>query len=224
MSYLKSITSFVSLICFLLFLTTSSAKADVFVWKDPEFNIDLVYPDDWRVQFNAHPDLKLHILAPQGRDFAACKVNVKRDARYKVYPIKYTTRINSIVFNAENIREHFVEEDYPSVIARNDFAAIGKADAVYAEVRYVGRQQGVSVPMQALVFATLYGDMNFVFECEAAAQNWAYWKPIFMNIAKSVDFPLAQDMLPHGRYPHDFLNEGDILLSTDNAKTGTLRY
>lgn len=200
------------------------AKAEVFVWQDAEFAVQFVYPDDWRPQFNPHPDVKLHVLAPQGRDFAACKISLKKDMRYVMYPSRYTTRINSIVFDVNGIKEHFVERDNVSVIYRNDFSAIGKADAVYADIRYVGRQNGVPVPMQVMMFATLFGDMNFVFECEAAAQNWVYWRPIFINMAQSVDFPISDQPMPYRQYQYDFVNEGDILLSTDNAQTGTLRY
>lgn len=200
------------------------AKAEVFLWKDPQFEIDFVYPDLWREQFNGNPDTRLHILAPQGRDFAACKIHAKEDKRYMMYPVRYTQRVNSIVFSADNLRQVLIEKDNLSLLSRDDYAALGKADAVYAEFRHVARPGPAPIPMQGLLFATLYGDMHLVFECEAAARNWTYWQPIFLNMAKSVDFPIWQDIHPHGLYPYNFTEEGDILLSTDNAQTGTIKY
>jgi len=222
---MKYIYTIFSMLVFGLYAVAHApAKAEVFVWQDPEFNINFVYPDLWREQFNAHPDVKLHVMAPQGRDYAACKITAKQDKRFMMYPVRYTQRVNSIVFSADNLRQHYIEKEHLSLIRREDSVALGKADAVYAEVRFVGKYGPRAIPMQSLAFATLYGDMYLVFECEAAAQNWPYWHPIFMNMAKSIDFPLWQDMNAHGFYPYDFMNEGDILLSTDNAKTGTLRY
>lgn len=200
------------------------AHAEVFVWKNAEFGIDFVFPDLWREQLNGNPDILLDILAPQGRDMARCKISAKEDKRYIMYPQKYNKRVNSIVFDMVGVRDHYIEKDTVSVLKRDDYAAIGKADAVYAEVLFVDHSRAMPVQMQSFMFATLYGDMNFVFECEAVAQNFEYWRPVFINMAKSVDFPLWQDIHPHGLYPYNFTEEGDILLSTDNAKTGTMKY
>ena len=209
---------------FLSFAALQSAKAEVFVWKDAEFEISFVYPDLWREQLNGNPDVRLDILAPQAQDLARCKIFAKEDKRYMMYPQKYNRRINSIVYNMEGVRQHYIEKDTLSVITRDDFAGIGRADAVFAEVRFIDRSRAAAIPMQGLMFATLNGDMNFVIECEAAARNFEYWRPIFLNMVKSVDFPLWQDIHPHGLYPYNITEEGDILLSTDNAKTGTLKY
>lgn len=208
----------------LAFTVQKSANAEVFVWKDDEFEIDLVYPDLWREQLNGNPDVRIEILAPQAQDLARCKVYAKEDKRYMMYPQKYNKRVNSIVFDMDGVRQHYIEKDTLSVIKRDDYAGIGKADAVFAEVRFVDHSRPVAIPMQGIMFATLYGDLNFVFECEAVAKNFEYWRPVFMNMAKSIDFPLWQDVHPHGLYPYNITEEGDILLSTDNAKTGTLKY
>ena len=201
------------------------AEAEVFVWDDPEYNISIVFPDDWRVQQNLNTDVRLHILAPQGRDYAACTITAKRDGRFAMYPDRYTQRINSIVFNTIGLVEHLnlTERDDVRLVHRSDYAGFGKASAVYAEAEYTKDLVLNHFPMRSLMFATLYGDMYFVFECEAASRNWPYWEPVFLNIAKSVDFPLRQHSTPNGFY-RDFHNDGGILLNVDNGKTGTVAY
>ena len=62
------------------------AKAEVYVWEDPKFDITLTFPHDWIRQAQEGPDLRLHILAPQGADHAACRVFANQDNRFLYVP------------------------------------------------------------------------------------------------------------------------------------------
>jgi hypothetical protein len=208
----------------LLAFSSNKANAEVFAWKDTAFDVSFVYPDEWRPQFNAHPDVKLHILAPQGRDFAACFIKLKEDGRYTMYPDAYIPRVNSIVFNTKALYDHYIEKDKVNIIYRSDYASLGRAHAVYAEADFVQKAGlGQELPMRSLLFATQSGKMNFVFECEAARANWDYWKTVFINMVRSVDFPVNQMSTANGYYRY-FQDDGSVLMSTDNARTGSVEY
>ncbi len=200
-----------------------SAQAEVFYWKDPEFKIDFVFPHEWRIQHDKNTDVRIRVLAPQGQDYASCKISAKRDGRYAMYPDRYVQRVNSVVFDVKGLMQYWIEHDNVRMIHRSDYASIGKSHAVYAEARYT-RNFGIrNLPMRGMVLATLYGDMNLVFDCEAAERNWNYWVPEFMSMARTVNFPLNQRSTPNGWYRR-FQEDGEIYMSTDNARTGTITY
>lgn len=202
-----------------------SAKAEVFVWDDPEYDISMTFPHGWRVQHNVNTDVRIHILAPQGRDYAACTVTARRDGRFAMYPDRYIQRVNSIVFDTKGLVEHLnlTERGNVKLIHRTDDAGFGRAPAVYAEADYTKDLSIKGFRMRSMMFATLQGDKYMVFECEAAVRNWPYWVPVFLNIAKSVDFPTRQPSVPNGGYRR-FQDDGSIMLSVDNNKNGTIAY
>lgn len=199
------------------------AQAEVFFWRDPVFKIGFVFPDDWRVQTNGDPDVRIEILAPQGQDFATCRIRAKDDGRFSMYPDIYNQRVNSVVFDVAGLYQHWVDYDNVRMIHRSDYAALGKASAVYAEATYTRDIPVRGLPMRSFVLATLYGHLNVMFECEAAAVNWGYWVPQFMNMARTVDFPLNQHNTLNGWYRR-YQDDGYIVMPSDNARTGTVTY
>ena len=74
------------LLAALVLFVSPPAHAEVFVWKDPSYGIKVTFPDNWMRQANLDDDLRLHILAPQGMDHAACRLYANHDGLFMDAP------------------------------------------------------------------------------------------------------------------------------------------
>ena len=75
------------ILAFALF-TPLTAQADYYVWKDAHSDIKLTYPDTWAQTSPYEPDTIVRVEAP-GTDMAECKIRVREDRRFLVYPQRY---------------------------------------------------------------------------------------------------------------------------------------
>ena len=60
-----------------LFSTILPAYAEVFVWKDPVYDIKVTFPDNWVRQGNFDDDLRLSILAPATRRVSGARFKLR---------------------------------------------------------------------------------------------------------------------------------------------------
>ncbi|HPF79130.1 MAG TPA: hypothetical protein PLF01_07555, partial [Alphaproteobacteria bacterium] len=73
----------------LLVLFPSAAKADYFLWQDPESGLTMTFPDTWKEQNNRAPDDVLTISGPSAGGDPVCTIKVSDDRRYMIYPPEY---------------------------------------------------------------------------------------------------------------------------------------
>jgi len=190
----------------LLFLfPVAAAKADVYVWKDPESGMTMSYPDTWQKVSNQDPDTVITVLAPTASDEAMCKVRVSPDARYVIFPPRYSSAVQKVAYSSDFWKEYLYGQ-YTDVMIHQvkDQAGLGRGFASYMLSTYT--TQGEDAALKTSIgFATLYYDNAYVLECSALAGAFENWLGMFQSIAKSVDFEKAHHELVIGNF-EDFLN------------------
>ena len=213
------------LIGLMFFSIASSAQAEVFVWEDPKFDITLTYPDDWMYQKTEKTQARLHIIAPQGQDEAACRVMASNDNRFLYVPPQGAVQVAQFVQDENALKGIFANHlHYNDVrlVKYVDLASLGKGPATMAVAQYyksVGEQQ---VPMQSIVFGGYVQGLETIFQCESAANSWDKWQTVFMNIAATLDFPVRTAALKNGYY-RDFIADGYVYFPMGNQQ-GIAQY
>ena len=180
-----------ALICF-LFLGSFPAKAEVFVWTDPEFGITLSFPETWMRQAQAPGDLKLHILAPQGMDLAACRVFASDDGRFLYVPPRGQYQVSQLLQDSKTLSSLLQNRlGYSNVklVGYQDIGGLGKGPATVAVAEYNKNWNGKDYAMKSIQFGGYIDGIETMFHCEALSQAWGRWVPLFMNMVKSFDFP-----------------------------------
>ena len=92
----------------LIALVATSAKAEIFVWKDPQFDIKVTYPDNWMRQAQLDDDLRLFVLAPQGMDHAACRLYASHDGRFMDAPAYAGQEVSGFVFSPAQVQKEMI--------------------------------------------------------------------------------------------------------------------
>ncbi|HRQ61227.1 MAG TPA: hypothetical protein PLO23_06935 [Alphaproteobacteria bacterium] len=183
----------------LLALGASSAHADYFYVQDPVTDISLSYPDTWRRVYNQKTDDVMTIAAPGVENFASCRMRMRDEPRYKIYPAS---------FDGANARDLFTEEFWTEYLAEYPLARIdsiasdgglGRGAGSVLEATYISfddpRQQ-----KQAIITASLYNNKIYILDCAAKVEHFERHYPSFRNIAKSVGFAKQTHELPGGDY------------------------
>jgi hypothetical protein len=204
------------------------AAADVFTWKDPQFDITLTYPDDWMKQAKEGDDLRLHILAPQGQDHAACRVLARNDNRFLYVPPQGGIQVAQFVQDQQalkNVLANRLRYDDVRLIGYQSIAGLGKGPATVAIAQFYKQWNGQNLPMQSVVFGGYVQGFETVFQCEALASAWGRWLPLFMNMASTFDFPVKTARLKNGQY-RDFMADGFVYFPVGGSRRsqGTARY
>lgn len=204
----------------LLIATVAPARAEVFVWQDPTYDISVSFPDNWVRQANLDDDLRLQILAPQGMDHAACRLYVTDDGLFRDAPAKANMEVSNFVFDQEQIKQEIYARPDTDMVRLASYmtnAKLGRAAAVAAEVDFQKRWAGSVYPMHAMVMASQYHGKHIVMSCETLASSWARWDQVMKGIFKSVDMPSAWAIEPNGMYRR-FQDDGGVILMLNRAK------
>lgn len=191
-------------------VTAAPAMADVFVWQHHETGASVTFPDRWAVVGNQKSDDVLTIAAPGQRDFASCRMRIRDEGRFTIYPRKFDAALQRMHVSQDFWQQYFAEYDGTQIYRAYDGAGLGDATASRVEVGFI-TPGSPKMLKRGIVQAGLYDNKLYVFEC--SAENGAYlkWRPVFTEIFKSVDIgkpsqpPLAQT-LPlrvHGKRPVD---------------------
>lgn len=206
----------------LLALVTSSAKAEIFVWKDPTYDIKVTYPDNWMRQAQLDDDMRLFILAPQGMDHAACRLYASHDGRFMDAPAYAGPEVSGVVFTAAQVQKEMVMRPDTSgvqVVGYSNAASLGNGAAVMADVNFVKEWAGAKYPMHALVVASQYHGDHVLMSCETLASAWTSWESTMKAIFHSVSFPAAFAPEPNGLYRR-FQDDGGVILPLNRRKDG----
>ena len=214
-----------SILALILFLIAFPAQAEVFAWKDPEFDISLTYPDNWLYQQTDRNDARLYVLAPQGQDEAGCRVMASNDNRFLYVPPQGAVEVSRFVRDEATLKAIFSNHlHYNDVrlIGYQDVASLGKGPATMAIVQYYKPVGERLLPMQSIIFGGYQYGLETFFQCEALAESWPRWNPIFMNMAKTFDYPAKISPLPNGYY-RDFMADGFVYFPAGQNE-GVARY
>lgn len=200
----------------------TSARAEVFVWKDPQYDIKVTFPDNWMRQANLDDDLRLFILGPQGMDHAACRLYASHNGQFMDAPASAGQQVAAFVFDGNEIaREMYMRPDTSMVrlASYTPNGTLGRAAAAMAQVDFQKTWGGQQYPMRALVLATQYYGNHILMSCETLASAWPQWETTMKGIFKSVDFPSAFAAQPYGLY-RNFLHDGQIYLPLNRRGDG----
>ncbi len=189
-----------------ILLLPLSAKADVFVWEDPESGLTLSFPDTWSVLNNQAPDDILTVKAPSATDEAVCRVRIRPDARYVIFPPRYSSAVQKVAYSTE-FWQDYLRSQYTDIMLHRvrDQAGLshGYASYMFASFTTLGE---VADLKSAIGYATLYNDHAYILECSSLAGVFENWIGMFQSIGKSIDFKKAHHELATGNYD-DFINE-----------------
>jgi hypothetical protein len=198
----------------LLAFAPQCARAEIFVWQDPVYNMQVTFPDNWMRQAQLDDDLRLYILAPQGADHAACHLYVNHDGRFMDAPAYAGQQVSAYVFDGNEITSEFYnrpDTNNVSLASYSNGASLGSSAAVMAQANFQKSWNGGTVPMHAFVVASQYNGNHIFMTCEALAQAFPRWEALFRGIFKSVSFPPAFAIEPNGLYRR-FQDDGGVIL------------
>ena len=174
---------------FLLFVFISlPARAEVFVWSDPQFGMTMSFPDDWMRQTQTPDDMRLYIRAPQGQDHAACRVFANKDGRFLYVPASAQHEVSAFVQDtkaAQALLNGRLEYNNVRLVGYQNIGGLGKGPATVAVAQYTKDWNGKSYDMQSIQFGGYVNGIESAFHCEALQQSFARWHPLFMNMVKS---------------------------------------
>lgn len=202
-----------------------SANAEVFVWTDPTHDITVSFPDDWMRQAQTPDDLRLYVLAPQGKDHAACRIFASDDGRFLYVPPRGQHEVAQFVQDANTLQALLANRmGYGNVrlIGYQSLGGLGKGPATVAMAQYTKNWADKDYDMQSMQFGGYMNGLKTVFHCEALAQSWGRWQPIFLNMVKSFNFPAQYGPVAQGYY-RDFMADGNVFLPVGH-KQGLVKY
>lgn len=198
----------------------STARAEVFVIENQMARFSVSFPDTWQMINNQKPDDELTIAAPGENDFATCRVRVRDDRRYLVYPVAYSGEVQRTAFSKDFWMEYGNEFEDPYVASVTDNAGLGRGFASYADF-YFTTIIGPKMQKRGLAYASLYNDKLYITECSAEISAYEKWHNAFLGVIKSVNFTKTIHELPSG----DYRNFGkDKILIIQNARPIDVYY
>ena len=178
----------------------AAAHADYFKWQDAQSGVSVTYPDTWRMVQNKQPDDVLTIMAPSDRAHAACRVRVRDDMRYAIFPPRDYKAIQKTAYSSAFWNKYLQEYSNAELHDETDSAGLGLGWGSTVEAGYWSANPGPMMQREALLFGSMYDGHLYILECSAQAQTYPDWKKAFLGIASSVDFVKIYDTLLTGYY------------------------
>lgn len=201
-------------------LSASAARADIFLWQDPDFKYQISYPDTWYRQAPDTPATRLLVAAPHDR--ASCRVRAETDRRTMIYPKHLMKAAVNDQLNQAYWWEDVAQYDNAQLLDMYQSAGIGQGNATYVVAGYtIPDGAGNNVQMQTIMFSTLYGDMRYTVNCAAEAGKFIEWQPLFMSVMGSSTFDPHYMAYPHGLYWRDYSKDKQLILRQGGP--GTVR-
>ena len=121
----------------LLAAAPTAAKADVYVYTDPDYKYMFSVPDSWAMTTPRTPHTRVRFTGPVPDDLAYCEIAAQRDGRFQIYPKRHMgTAVNEnfdAAFWTDEVRRRF---DNPHILHVRYPAGIDKADSSMAQLAY----------------------------------------------------------------------------------------
>lgn len=195
-------------------MAISSASAEIFFVEDQNDRFTVAFPDSWKKIGNQKPDDKLTVVGPGENAFANCRVRVRSDRRYVIFPNKFGNAIQKVSFSKEFWNNYLGEYDDVSVEAFKDDAGLGRGHASVVEASY-DTAEGPLVRKRGIMFASLYYDQLYIVDCSTEASVYPKWRSELLGIVKSVDFEKMQFEKSSGHY-RDFQEDKPVEVAGPN--------
>lgn len=188
-------------------LAPLTAKAEVFVWGDADTKFTMSFPDRWRVVHNQKPDDQVTIIAP-GNDEAVCRMRVHGDRRFVIYPRYLDDEVQRTNVSREFWQSYINEFDGAVLHSVTDNAGLGLGNASWADVSFI-TDAGPRLQKHGIMFASIYNDKAYVFECAAAEEAFGKWQHQFLSVLKSVDMRKIRHEYVNGYY-RNFMGDAPL--------------
>lgn len=201
----------------------SAARADYFAWQDEKSGLTITFPDTWKMVSNAGPETILTISGPSETGRPVCRVDVRPDRRYTIFPARYGDAVQKVAVSRPFWENYLSQYDKYNLGAVHDGAGLGRWFASFALASYSRHFGEVMQSRKAIMFASLYRDELYVIECSALEHEYDRWELNFRGIIKSVDFEKAFHELPTGEYAN-FLDEAELYFWSQTGPEGTTAY
>jgi hypothetical protein len=182
----------------------AQAKADYFVWQDAKSGLSMSYPDTWGKISGRQPDDVFAIVAPKAEDDAVCRVRVRDDRRFVIYPPNMDKDVQKIAVSRDFWDSYLNEYKNVDLYGYTGGAGLGKGFGSFAVTGYDGSVIGPETHHRGIVVAALYAGKMYIIDCSAKASEFAKWQPQFLSIIGSVDFKKAHNELWTGHYRNFF--------------------
>ena len=189
----------------LYFLSILPAQADVFHWQDPVSKASMTVPDTWRQIHRQKPDDVVTFIAPGPSDYASCRLRVRQDRRFVIYPARFSDEVQRLHYAQEFWTDYLAMYEHVNVHKFHNDSGLGRGFASYVEASYV-TTAGPKMQKRAIIFAALYRDKAYIAECSAEAHAYHKWHYPFYSVVKSVDFRKSVHEFPSGHY-RNFSND-----------------
>lgn len=196
---------------FVLVVSVLPARADYFVWEDAKTGLSLSFPDSWDMTSNADPDDVITLMAPSDRGYASCRVRARDEGRYLIYPPRLSGALRDEVLNLDFWKSYLAEYDHIRIYDHYQDAGLGRGYASMVTATYNSAVPGPDMRRKALIFASLYHDKLFIFECSVKTAYYKDWAATFLSIAKSVDFKKTHHELWSGNY-YNFIDHNKVAI------------
>lgn len=199
-----------------LLLAFAPARADTFIWQDPQGDFSMSFPDTWRVQTPDNANTSLRIAGPIAEEKPVCSMQVSHDGRALIYPKRLVDEAVVEFLTEDFFRDQIAQYANAQMTAYYAPASMGgKGDATAA--RYVYNDNGT--PMYGIMFASLYGENLYLSSCASKLESYNRWAPVFASILGSVELKDKYHPFPTGYY-RDFLADPELALP--RVKPGTI--
>jgi len=188
------------------------ARADVFVWQNPDKNVSISFPDRWGIVSNHEPDEVLRIAAPVKLgevENPQCRVRVNDDHRFKSYSVAHWDHIQRAAFSRDFWNDYALGFKVAQVNSVSDGGGLGRGFASYADITFDSHEHPRMI-RRGFAFVSLYNNQVHVVECSVERDSYERWRPTFMSIVKSVDFDPVSMPFKRGEY-RDFYAEQSVI-------------
>lgn len=152
-------------------------EGDLFFVQDPVSKLSVAYPDTWRRVYNQKPDDVITLAAPGVQNFASCRLRIRDDQRYQMYPARFNAANNRDLFDETFWKEYLAEYPLYRIDSLNNEAGLSRGYASQVQATYISfddpRQQ-----KQAVIYASLYNGHIYVVDCSAKIEYYQRWFPI----------------------------------------------
>lgn len=195
-----------------LLLCANSAQASTYIWKDKEYGFTMSFPDTWTLQTPETPSTRVRVAGPVGEDLAACKIEVQKDGRLKIYPKRLMmTGITQTLDRA--FWEGKIGEHEGAIITAFDAPASmgGQGDATAIRESYIWETGSGKVVMNGARLGSIYGDMLYIVSCSARADAYEKYVDVFASIAGSMTLDSRYHPYEVGYY-RNFLRDRKIYI------------
>lgn len=171
----------------------------MFFYENNDERFTLTFPDTWKRVENQKPDDEITIAGPGDGAYVSCRMRVRKDRRFVVYPGKFDSDIQKVAYSGDFWDTYLGEYDQVVLDYFKDESGLGLGYASLAEVSYE-TVEGPILRKKAVIFASLYHDRAYIAECSAHESAFLKWHPVFLSIVKSVDFGKVRHPKRQGHY------------------------